>query len=132
MKTKILTLTLALVLALGMLLSCGETVDLWNDATYKENTTLGEGEKSFSLVVSYKENSITITVKTNEKNLGDALYSLNIINDPAFFDTVNGIKADWNADKAYWALLIGGEFASVGASEVEIKGGENFKLVYTK
>ena len=132
MKTKILTLTLAIVLALGMLLSCGETVDLWNEATYRENTTLGEGEKSFSLVVSYKENSITITVKTNEKNLGDALYSLNIINDPAFFDTVNGIKADWNADKAYWTLLIGGEYASVGACDIEINGGENFKLVYTK
>lgn len=132
MKTKILSLALVLILALGMTVSCGETADLWDEATYKTDTTLGEGEKSFSLVITYNENSIKVTVKTDEKNLGDALYSLNLINDPAFFDTVNGIKADWDADKAYWALFIGEEYATVGVAEIEIKGGESFKLAYTK
>ena len=50
----------------------------------------------------------------------------------SFFDTLNGMKADWNADQAYWAFYQGENYMSVGVNETVIEGGEHYRLVYTQ
>ena len=137
MKTAIKS-TLAIVLSIAFILclaSCGEKVDatgLWENATYLKDTIVGKGAKTVLVDIEAGEQKITLTVKTDKATLGEALYELGVINDASFFDTVNGIKADWNADKAYWAFYKGEEYMMVGVGDAEISGGEHYRLVYTK
>ena len=44
---------------------------------------------------------------------------------------VDGEVADWNVDQSYWAIFIGEEYATTGADQIPIYGGDVFKLVYT-
>ena len=125
---------LALILTISIF-SCNkeeETTGLWATATYKENTTVGEGEKVVLIDVETEEKTITLTVKTDKSKLGDALYELSLINDATFFDTLNGIKASWENDSAYWAFYKGDEFMSCGVNDTDISGGEHFRFVYTR
>jgi hypothetical protein len=104
----------------------------WNSATYKKDTQLGEGANKIKVVVKTDDHQITLTVNTDKDNLGDALFELGIINDPSFFDTVNGMRLDWNTDKAYWGFYKSGEYMMVGVNDAPVVGVEQYELVYTK
>ncbi len=132
-----LKISLSLLLVLAAILcfvSCNkiEAEGLWENATYRKDVTVGEGSKEVKIDVEAGEQFITITVKTDEALLGNALYAEELINDASFFDTLNGIKADWNADKAYWAFYKGEEYMMVGVNDTSISGGEHYRFVYTK
>ena len=137
---KQIALTFILVLLSCILISCGTgsggssagQPETWDNATYSENTSVGEGEITFMLSLEAAGKTVLLTVNTDEEILGTALYSLGIINDPTFFDTANGITADWNKDNAYWAFYIGDTMASVGVGDVNVESGATYKLVYTK
>lgn len=45
--------------------------------------------------------------------------------------TVNGVRADYSQDGAYWALLLDGEPCNYGVSMQPIKDGEHYSIVYT-
>lgn len=127
----------ALILAVITLLcfvSC-EKVDaagIWENATYLSDTTVGKGEKTVTVEIVAAEQSITLTVKTDKNDLGAALYELGIINDPAFFDTCNGILASWEKNQAYWAFKQNGKMLNYGVNDAKISGGESFSIEYTK
>ncbi len=134
-QTLKITLSLVLVLAaIVCLASCNkvEAEGLWENATYRKDVELGDGSKEVKVDVVIEEDFITITLNTDAKTLGEALYAEDLINDPSFFDTLNGIKADWDADKAYWAFYKGEDYMMAGVNDTEISGGEHYRLVYTK
>ena len=136
MKKILQTTSLILVIvSLFALVGCAEKVDatgLWENATYLSDTTVGKGTKTVTVEIIAAEQSITLTVKTDKEDLGAALYELGIINDATFFDTCNGIKADWDADQAWWAFKQNGEMLNYGVGDAEISGGESFSIEYTK
>ena len=131
----IMKVTAALLVVVMMLLAvgCGKEAPtgLWADATYTEDATVGTGIKAVTVLVIAEDTTVTLTVKTDKETLGAALYELELVNDPSFFDTVNGIKADWDANQAYWAFYVGDDYAMVGANDTVIAGGETYKFVYT-
>ena len=131
----VMKLTAALLVVVVMLLAvgCGKEAPtgLWADATYTEDATVGTGAKTVTVLVTAEQTTVTLTVKTDKETLGAALYEYELINDASFFDTLNGIKADWDANSAYWAFYVGDDYASVGVNETAISGGETFKFVYT-
>ncbi|MBQ2119193.1 MAG: DUF4430 domain-containing protein, partial [Clostridia bacterium] len=45
---------------------------------------------------------------------------------------VNGITADYDTDKAYWAFYLNGEYASTGVDSTDIDENVKYSLVYTK
>lgn len=144
------TRMLAMLLALFLLFSCsackpqdpaldpqetqgeGSLPPIWNSAIYKEDATVGNGSKTVTVDVEAKGHTVILTVKTDAATLGEALYALGLVNDPSFFDTANGIKADWNADSAYWAYFEGDSYMNVGINDTQILGGEYYRLVYTQ
>jgi hypothetical protein len=109
-----------------------EATGLWATAKYLKDTTVGEGAKSVLVDIEADGKKVTLTLKTDKATLGEALFENGIINDASFFDTANGIKADWNADKAYWGFYQGNDYMMVGVGDVNIEGGEHYRLVYTK
>lgn len=74
---------------------------------------------------------------TTEKTVGEALLNEKLISGEVgqyglMVDTVNGQKYDYNADGAYWAFYINGEYAMTGVDTTPIKDGEVYSFVATK
>lgn len=46
--------------------------------------------------------------------------------------TVNGEKADYNTDGAYWSFYVNDEYCNYGISEQPVEDGDAFAIVYTK
>lgn len=45
--------------------------------------------------------------------------------------TVNGEKADFNTDSAYWSILVNGEYGQYGAESQPVVDGDTYSFVYT-
>ena len=133
---KIIRSTLALLLIVSIALcafSCKPKVEgLWETATYTENKTVGQGEKAITVDIEAEGTVVTLTVKTDKDNLGDALFELGLINDATFFNVLNGIEASWEKHSAYWAFYEGTTMMNCGVGDAEIVGGEHFRFVYTQ
>ena len=46
-------------------------------------------------------------------------------------ETVNGLRADYNADGAYWSFYLGNEYCSYGIDQQPVQDGESYRIVYT-
>jgi hypothetical protein len=133
-RTRALSLLLVVILTLSLTACFDKGVDtsgLWADATYTKDTTLGNGAKTVEVEFVIEEQSITVTLKTDKETLGEALYEHSLINDPSFFDTANGIKADYNANQAWWKVCKGGEMTSVGVNDLTVTDGDHYEIIYT-
>ena len=101
-------------------------------------TAIGEGNTNFAFEVTDNKGVVTkFTVNTNEKTVGAALLKLGLIEgeDSAnglYVKAVNGLAADYNADKAYWAFYVNGEYATSGVDSTSIEAGTTYAFVYTK
>ncbi|MBQ8604985.1 MAG: DUF4430 domain-containing protein [Oscillospiraceae bacterium] len=110
---------------------------LWAAAIYTEDTEVGEGENIVAVTVSAEEKSIVITLKTDEENFGQALRKSGFVEGSEsdyglYISHVNGIKAIYEEDNAYWAFLDGeGNYMSYGVDEAELTGNDAYQLVYT-
>ncbi len=138
MKRTFLSVTSVILVVISLLcfVSCDnngiEKTSLWENATYTSDVTLGEGSKTVTFDIEAEGKKITITLKTDKETLGAAMYEQGLINDPSFFDTLNGMLASWDKDKAYWAFYQGETMMPYGVNDQEISGGESFRFVYTK
>ncbi len=135
---KLICLTLCLLLTVCLTLSaCSEKPALdKNEQTIllTDGTVYGEGEKSFTFVVSAKDaEDKTVTVKTDAATVGEALTALNLIAGEdgeygLYVKTVDGITADYDKDGTYWAFYIDGEYAMTGVDATEITEGATYQF----
>ena len=110
---------------------------LWANATYRNDKTFGEGEKTIQVEVKADDKSITFTINTNATTLADALIENNLVEGDMdqyglYIKRVNGILADYNIDGSWWGLEKNGEMCMTSASGIEIATGEHYELVYSK
>ena len=131
-----LTLTLLFIFAL---VACGkeEAKDLWKDATYTEDTVLGEGAKTVTVEVKAEEKTVTFTIKTDKETVGAALIEHKLLDGEQgdyglYVKKVNGITADYDVDQSYWAFYIDGEYAMTGVDGTPLDESATYQLVYTK
>lgn len=136
----------ALLLCMTLLLSaCGSREvlpEVWEDATYTEDTTMGEGSKMVDVYVTAADKSVKLTVKTDEEKLGAALLALGIIEGDMgefgiYIKVVNGMTADYGVDASWWGfnkVLPDGtrETMMTGVDGVTISDGEAYELIYSK
>ena len=128
MKNKKLIIALvALVAVVGILLG------VW----FATRPDPEEGLKSFTVTVVHANgNAREFTYHTDEEFLGAVLSEEGLINGVdgpygLMFDTVDGEKAVWEENSAYWALYVGEEYATLGIDSTPVNDGDTFKLVYT-
>ena len=110
---------------------------LWANATYLEDTAFGEGAKTVTVKVIAEDKSVTFTVKTDAKTLGEALIEHGLIAGDMgdyglYIKYVNGIRADYDLDKRYWNFTKNGEYMMTGADMTEISDGEAYEFTYAK
>lgn len=146
---KLLSLVLCLVLIAAMaLMFTGCTDDAKNETTEEPKTTsepgdpeglidgstIGEGETSFTLVVTDTDGKdITVTVLTDKATVGEALLELGVIAGEEseyglYVKTVNGTTLDYDTDGKFWAFYIDGEYAMTGVDSTRIVAGTTYAL----
>ncbi len=107
-------------------------------AVFTSDTELGQGSKTVIVkLIDNKNNTVTLTIHTEAKYLGSALKEHKIIageesSTGIYIKYVNGIRADYDIDKAYWSFSKNGEYMMNGVDQTEINDGENYELIYTK
>jgi len=140
---KILNLTTAFLLVfvcVMSLASCGNTVDakgLWEKAEYLKDTEFGEGAKTLVVKVKVEEQSVTFTINTDKETVGEALLEHKLIAGEngdygMYIKSVNGITADYDKNKSYWAFYADGKYASSGVDTTKIDEKVTYSLEYTK
>ena len=135
---KKIALSLLSLLMILCLFACGgKSDDPWKDAIHKEDVTLGDGATTVIGKVVAGEKIVTVTLKTDEKTLGEALFAEGLITGEAgpyglYVKTVNGIFADYDTDGTYWALYINDEYAVTGVDTTPIEQGAVYKLAKEK
>ena len=139
---KTIKLAISIIFSLMLifcLFSCNRdaSADVWENATYREDTELGNGAKTVVVEVKAGENKVTFTIKTDKKTVGEALIEHGLISGEEgpyglYVKAVNGITADYDVDKSYWAFNIGGEYAMTGVELTEITEGVIYQLEYKK
>lgn len=142
MKKKLAVLTVwILILSLAFCLSaCGKKevqANLWAEAMYTDDAELGNGEKTIKVEVITPEKTVTFTLHTDAKTLGEALLSHNLIEGEKgayglYVKKVNGILADYDIDGSYWGLNKNGEGMMTGVDGAELSDGDRYSIVYTK
>lgn len=111
--------------------------DLWADAVYTEDKEFGEGAKTVICEVKAEDKTVTFTVKTDKKTVGEALIDNGIVEGDEgpyglYIKKVNGILADYDVNQRYWAFYIDGEMAMSGVDGTDITEGVTYQLVYSK
>lgn len=98
-----------------------------------------EGSKEIIIkVVDQNENTTTYELKTDVKYLKEAMdeaegltYSGTEGQYGLMVDTVNGVRADYTLDGAYWSFYVNDEYCNYGIAEQPIEDGDTFSIVYT-
>ena len=133
MKSKVVLSVISLMLIVAMAFSfsaCGNDGNTNNDDA--------KVEKSFVFkVVDLDGSEKSFDIKTDAKTVGEVLLAEKLIAGEVgdyglMVDTVNGIKYDYNADGAYWAFYVNGEYAMSGVDTTDIVDGTTYSFVATK
>ena len=104
----------------------------------EEVTVLGEGETKFLFTVVDKEGAETVfEIHTDKETVGDALLELELIEGEEssyglFVKTVNGIVADYDVDKTYWAFYVNDEYAMSGVDTTTVEEGTSYMFKVEK
>ena len=115
-----------------------KTSDTSVSESQKEIVVKGEGKTKFSFSVTDKDGNTTdFEISTDKTIVGEALQELGLIEGDEseyglFVKKVNGITADFDVDKTYWAFYVNGSYASSGVDTTEIKEGESYAFKVEK
>ena len=95
------------------------------------------GAKTITVEVVHSDGSSkTFTYHTDEEYLGAVLQAEGLLvgeDGPygLYILEVDGERAVYEEDSAYWSLMIGEEYAMQGADLTPVNDGDSFSLVYT-
>ena len=140
MKRFLMTsLAILILVSSCFVISCGSNTEIQGEQMlYTADTSLGEGDTVFTLVVVHIDGTeINFQISTNKSILSDALTEVGILEGHddiygMYIDKVNGITQSWDVDKSYWAVYEGDAYASSGIDGISIVNGAAYKLVATK
>lgn len=108
-------------------------VGIW----YFTRPAAGEGSKAITVEVVHKDGSSkAFTYRTDADYLGEVIQAEGLVEGEdgpygLYILEVDGERAVYEEDGAYWALFQGEEYAVTSADQTPINDGDAFSLVYT-
>lgn len=131
-----IVLTIVMCFGLSACVQKDAEINLWDNAVYKEDTELGNGEKQIIVEFEAEDKSVTFKINTDKNTLGEALLENNLISGEKgpyglYVKFVNGIEADYNKTKSFWSFYKNGESMMTGVDGEEISNGNHYEIVYT-
>lgn len=130
-KGKLIAAICALVVLVGLFIT------MW--AVFGPKTTEGAKEVSLSVVddagktTTYETNTDALVLKEVMDELADdgLTYGGSESEYGLMIDTVNGLRADYTLDGAYWSFYVNDEYCNYGISEQPVNDGDTFSIIYT-
>lgn len=92
------------------------------------------GNKDITVTIVYKdETSKDFEISTDAEFLADALVEQELIeyDESGYYTTIDGVTADFNADKSWWCLTKNGTMTTDGLNTQPIADGDVFEITYT-
>ena len=139
---KIIKLILCFVLAAVLcvsLCSCRQKniENIWESATYTSDKVFGDGAKAVTVEVKAEDKSVSFLINTDKETLGEALVEYGLIAGEKsayglYVKKVNGIEANYDINKTYWALTKNGKSVTSGVDGIKVSDGEHYEMTYTK
>ncbi|MBE6982665.1 MAG: DUF4430 domain-containing protein [Ruminococcaceae bacterium] len=135
---KTISLILAVFCIVAIFAGCRNNEPVYVDGTvrFTEDTTLGSGSKTITVTVKDNEGKeVKFTIKTDAKTVGEALLENKVIAGEdgqygMYIKVVNGLRADYDKDHAYWSFIANGEVSMTGVDTTDLIDGGNYELVY--
>lgn len=106
-------------------------------STFSEKTV--EGEKDITIEVVMDDGNATVyEVNTDAQYLIEAMQEadgLTFEGEEGVYgmsvSTINGVRADYTLDGAYWGFYVNEEYCNYGISQQPVEDGDAFRIVYT-
>ena len=95
------------------------------------------GGKEITVTVVHADGSSKDFVyKTDAEYLGEVIVAEGLVEGEdgpygLMINAVDGEAASWEVNQSYWSILIGEEYATLGADSIAIEDGGDYSLVYT-
>lgn len=152
---KLVALLAAVALALALLTGCGSpassaasqsgadssSVAASQPASEPASSEAGDSQqaeiKHITLTVTYADgHSDELAIDTEAEFLKEAIEDQVELGGEEgeygfFIESVNGEKADYDADGAYWAIYVNDEYGMYGVDSQPVADGDSYALVYT-
>ena len=139
LKNKLFASVLCVVLIVAMALSMTAcTTNNGSDAANAGSEVEQSVERSFSFEVVDKDgNTETFAITTDKTTVGEALLEEGLIAGEVgqyglYVTEVNGIVADYNVYRTYWAFYVDGAYASGGVDTTDIVDGSTYSFKVEK
>jgi len=93
--------------------------------------------KKISVEIVFQDGtSKTVEINTNAESLRKALEEKNLIEGEEsefglMVKSVDGVVADYDKDKSYWAFSKNGEYLMTGVDQTPVADGDSFTITYT-
>lgn len=126
-QIRIVSLLMALLFAFCALTAC----------TPKDDNTDAATTKTITVEVVHKNGETkTFTITTEAETLRGALDQEKLVEGDEsefglYIKVVDGERADYDTDKAYWGLYKGDEYLMTGVDSTMIADGDLYRIVYT-
>ncbi|MBP3936311.1 MAG: DUF4430 domain-containing protein [Clostridia bacterium] len=145
-QSSVIVLLVVLIAAMALLCGCttnqpdeggNSTLSSTTTTTAAQPQTVGEGETSFAFTVTFLDGaSKQYVVRTDKTTVGAALLEVGLIagSDSQYglmVESVDGVKLDYTADKAYWAFYVDGAYAMSGVDSTTIETGKSYAFTAT-
>ena len=130
----VLTIVAAMTFAFA---SCGNTEKSGNDTAITD-TKEEKAEVTITVQIKGSDGNVTdFVITTDAEFLRGALEQEDLIEGDEseyglYVKVVNGERADYDADGAYWSFLKDGEYLMTGIDTTPIADGDVFSIEYTK
>lgn len=106
-------------------------------STFSEKTV--EGEKDITIEVVMDDGNATVyEVNTDAQYLIEAMQEadgLTFEGEEGVYgmsvSTINGVRADYTLDGAFWGFYVNEEYCNYGISQQPVEDGDAFRIVYT-
>ena len=138
-KNKLFASVLCMVLIVAMALSMTAcTTNNGSDAANAGSEVEQTVERSFTFEVVDKDgNTETFAITTDKATVGEALLAEGLIAGEVgqyglYVTEVNGIVADYNVDRTYWAFYVDGAYASSGVDTTDVVDGSTYSFKVEK
>lgn len=126
MKKKLLPLLLTLTVFI--LVSC-------NSGSAEKGKNANDVEKDVSVEIVWKDGEgDKFDVATDAEYLKEVLDEIDSVTyetNDGMVMVINGIRADYVKDGAYWAFYVNGEYCNYGIDDQPVEDGDEFEIVYT-
>ena len=135
LKKRILAVCLLIITSIFIVSCTSKSPEVNENPIYTADTALGSGENTFDFkVVNYEGEETAFTISTDKTTVGEALVDVGLIEGDEgpyglYVKKVNGIRADYDIDKKYWAFYIDGAYATESADKTIISPGTQYAFI---